>query len=397
MIKTFFSKDVVERIEKFQELLKKHKIDGALILHPVDLYYFLGMWDLVILWVPSGKKPLLMGRSKMGNGYEGAEMELIDCYYDDDQKIAEYIKNYHFENLKVVGLEMDVLPVNRYRQFKKFFHPSKIEDVSTLIRQIRMIKSSNEISLIRKAAELGDQLFHRIPEYIKSSDTEIDLAIKAEVFYRSQGHPGIIHLRGFNREAFYGHIMGGPSAALPGTSPGPTAGQGLGPFFSQGSGSRKIHPNEPILVDYAASLEGYIADQARIFSVGNISQKFQDAHLVMLEIQDVVTKKGKPGIKAKDLYAIALDIVKKARLLKGFMGYPQPVPFIGHGIGLELDEWPIIGKNSEQILQKGMVIALEPKYIIPGEGVVGIENTYVVTDTGMERLNQFPDQIALVK
>jgi Xaa-Pro dipeptidase len=117
----------------------------------------------------------------------------------------------------------------------------------------------------------------------------------------------------------------------------------------------------------------------------------------MLEVQDEIAKKGRGGMADRDLYAFALDIVERAGLLKGFMGYPQPVTFIGHGIGLELDAWPIIGQNSEQILQKGMVIALEPKCIIPGQAAVGIENTFLVTDTGLEKLNQFPDQIALVK
>jgi Xaa-Pro dipeptidase len=89
-------------------------------------------------------------------------------------------------------------------------------------------------------------------------------------------------------------------------------------------------------------------------------------------------------------------VVKKAGLSEGFMGYPQPVPFVGHGVGLELDEWPLIGRNSEHVLEKGMIIALEPKIIFPGEGVVGVENMFVVDDGGMEKLSQFQDDIVVV-
>jgi Xaa-Pro aminopeptidase len=78
------------------------------------------------------------------------------------------------------------------------------------------------------------------------------------------------------------------------------------------------------------------------------------------------------------------------------MGFPLPVPFVGHGLGLELDEWPIIGKNSDHILQTGMVVALEPKVIFPGEGVVGIENTFLITERGMEKLSRFPDDIVVI-
>ena len=89
-------------------------------------------------------------------------------------------------------------------------------------------------------------------------------------------------------------------------------------------------------------------------------------------------------------------VVKKAGLSQGFMGHPQPVPFVGHGVGLELDEWPIIGEGSGHILEKGMIIALEPKFIFRGEGVVGVENTFVVGDNGMEKLGQYPDDIVIV-
>jgi Xaa-Pro dipeptidase len=116
----------------------------------------------------------------------------------------------------------------------------------------------------------------------------------------------------------------------------------------------------------------------------------------MIEVQQAIANEGKPGTRAGDLYALALDVVKKAGLSTGFMGYPQPVPFVGHGIGLELDEWPVIGRNSQHILEKGMTIALEPKIIFPGEGVAGVENTFVVGEDGMEKLSRFPDDIIII-
>jgi len=105
---------------------------------------------------------------------------------------------------------------------------------------------------------------------------------------------------------------------------------------------------------------------------------------------------GKPGASSARLYALALEISEDAGLSKGFMGSPLSVPFVGHGLGLELDECPVIGKNSDPVLQDGMVIAFEPKVVLPGEGVVGIENTLLITERGMEKLSRFPDDIVVI-
>jgi len=204
-------------------------------------------------------------------------------------------------------------------------------------------------------------------------------------------------MRGFNMETLYGHLIAGPAGARPSASPGPTAGTGPGPFLSQGAGMQELVPRMPILVDYTANVEGYISDQTRIFAIEALPQELRRAHAVMVEVQDAVARACRPGVPAKDLYTLALGIVEKAGLMEGFMGHPHPVPFVGHGVGLELDEWPVLGKDSEHHIQQGMVLALEPKIIFPGQGVVGIENTFVVTEQGMERLNRFPDDIVIVQ
>ncbi|MBN2126305.1 MAG: aminopeptidase P family protein, partial [Deltaproteobacteria bacterium] len=258
------------------------------------------------------------------------------------------------------------------------------------------VKDPLEQSLIRGAARMGDRLLEEIPRLLEESETETDLAARAEFFYRRLGHPGVTRVRGFNIQATTGHIAAGASSALPSASPGPTGGGGYGPYLSQGAAPVRISPREPILVDYLASVEGYYADQARIFSIGELPARFSEAHRVMIEIQETLALKGLPGARAGDLYGMALEIAKKAGLGEYFMGHPQPVPFVGHGIGLELDEWPVIAKNSQHILEEGMVIALEPKVVFPGQGVLGIEDTFLVSERGMEKLNRFPEEIQVL-
>lgn len=394
MSRSLMEKEISKRLKRFQEKLIAHEVDGAIIVQKTDLYYFSGSDQDAHLWVPASGQPLLMVRKSMDRAMKDAVIEPI-VPLNSLSQIPEYIQGHGGKDPGRIGLEMDVLPVNRYLAYQRLFPEREMVDVSLLIRETRMIKSAYEISCITRAALMADNTYEKIPGFLKESETEIDLTYRVEAFYRSQGHPGIIPSRGFNNEALYGQIASGKGAATPSNSGGATGGKGLGPFFSQGASLERIGRNEPILVDYAASSDGYIADLTRIFSLGKLKETFIHAHEVALTIQDVLSREAVPGVKAETLYDLALKIVKEAGLTAGFMGYPDPVPFVGHGVGLELDELPVIGRGSDTILSEGMVIALEPKFVFPDEGVVGVENMFVITKNGTKRLTRFPDAIMI--
>ncbi len=392
--KSALSADIARRTETFQALLTKEDIDGALIVQKVALYRYSGTDQDAHLWIPSSGPPLLMVRKSVDRALMDGVVEKT-VPLSSFKHLPRLIREHMGFVPKKIGLELDILPVNLYRIYVKTFPGCDLVDVSTRLKQVSMVKSPYEISFIQRAAELGDRLFHHLPRFLSESETEMDLAIKAENFYRSKGHPGLVRTRTFNMETIYGHIMAGASSSIPSSTPGPTGGRGAGPLASQGAAWVDIEPHVPVLVDYASNIEGYLSDQTRIFSKGRVSEKFYRAHQVMIEVQDAIADRGRPGTVAENLYKLALKIVEKAGLLEGFMGHPQPVPFVGHGLGLELDEWPVLGRHSGHVLQKGMVVAVEPKVVFPGEGVVGVENTFVVKDHGMEKLNHFPEEIAV--
>jgi Xaa-Pro dipeptidase len=384
--------EIDERLKRFRERLAANGVDGAMLLQKTDLYYLSGTDQDAHLWVPAHNTPLLLVRKSLERAREDSIIEEI-VPLPGFSRVPELIRKHTKKLPKRLGLELDILPSRLYMSYRKVFPDAKIVDISPLIRGVRMVKSDYEVSCITKAADMADRMYEKVPGFLAESKTETDLALRLEAFYRGKGHPGLVRTRTFNMECLYGHVMAGKSGAVASNSPGPTGGKGLGPFYSQSAGKDKIGKHEPVFVDYAANVEGYIADQARIFSLGNLPEKFHRAHNVMLEVQETLTEKGRPGVKAGDLYNLALKIAEKAGLEEGFMGYPDPVPFVAHGVGLEIDEWPIIGRNSDTILEEGMVMALEPKFIFPGQGVVGIENTWVVTQRGMIKLNRFPDGI----
>jgi Xaa-Pro aminopeptidase len=172
---------------------------------------------------------------------------------------------------------------------------------------------------------------------------------------------------------------------------------GINPSIAQGPGFNIIKRNEPVLVDYVFVLNGYTSDHTRIFSLGSLSDDLLKAHEAMLEIQERVRQKAIPGVSAGEIYDMMISDAEAKGYKDYFMGASERrIRFTGHGIGLELDEFPFIAQGQALALAKGMIIALEPKLVIPGKGVVGIENTLLVTDKGLESLTTYNDAITIL-
>jgi Xaa-Pro aminopeptidase len=320
------------------------------------------------------------------------DLEPVSGFSDIERIVLSRLGTDQFR----LAMELDVLPVNNYFRYVKLFPRAKIVDISTLIKEIRMIKSPLEQSLMRKAAQMNDSMFGIVKDLLKEGMTEMEFSGLLEAYYRRMGHQGVVRVRAFDNHVFFGHIMSGPNLATPSCSVGPTGGPGPNASIPHGAGMKRIGRNEPVQVDYVGVIEGYMVDQARTFYLGAASKKLLAIHEKALEIQEAMVSHGKPGVMAEDLYDISMEMAQKAGLAEGFLGYPQPVPFVGHGVGLELDEFPVVGRRSPHALQPGMAIALEPKFIIPGEGLAGIENTYLVTEEGMEKITNFDDQVQVL-
>jgi Xaa-Pro aminopeptidase len=296
-----------------------------------------------------------------------------------------------------MGLEFDVLPVRNYLTFQDLFDNVEWIDISDAIRRIRAVKSPYEIEQISTAAKLSDHLAAGMTESLQEGISEIELAGQIEALARRLGHQGIVRMRLWGNEMFYGHLMAGASAAVGSYLASPTGGTGIGPAVAQGPSFRKIRRHEPVLLDYVFTYQGYLSDHTRIFSLGDLTDEWGRAHEAMLNIQSTIKKAAKPGVVVGDLYKMAIDLAEDLGYADHFMGTDHHrVRYIGHGIGTELDEYPFLAKGQQMPLQKGMVIALEPKLIFPGKGVVGVENTHVVEKDGLRQLGKYPDGITVI-
>ena len=385
-----------ERITGFQERLLKNKVDGALILQKVDLFYFSGTVQLGWLYIPAQGEPVLMifkdyNRARQESGFKQV-VSLVS-----PREIPQAISAFGYWPPKILGLELDVLAANQYLQFQKIFPDSSLVDISFHIRMQRAVKSAYEIELMPQAAAMADRVAAKVPDLIEEGLTEIEFAGRLEAYARSLGHQGLVRMRLWDNDLFYGHIMCGPGAAVPSCLASPTGGRGVNPSIAQGPGFNKIKKNEPVLVDYVFVWNGYISDHTRIFCLGSLPDDLLKAHDAMLEIQEMAKQTALPGTSTGDLYDRMMSRASDRGYADHFMGAgDRRIRFTGHGIGLELDEFPFIASGQTLVFEKNMVIALEPKVVFPQKGVVGIENSLKVTDKGLEPLTTFKDQIVFL-
>ncbi|MCL5126666.1 MAG: aminopeptidase P family N-terminal domain-containing protein, partial [Deltaproteobacteria bacterium] len=237
--------EVDRRISRLQQSLAKKNIEAALIVQQVDLYYFSGTAQDAHLFVPASGSPILLARRSFERAQEDSPIELVKPL-----KSLSQIRDVIASSLKgegaSLGMELDVLPVNNFRQYQRLFPNVTIQDVSPLIRETRMVKSEYELGLMRKAAELNYAMFNSVKDILKEGMTELEFAGLLESFYRSRGHQGLVRVRSFNNEVFYGHIMSGTNLAVPSCSVGPTGGPGPNASMPQGAGLKKIGMREPI-------------------------------------------------------------------------------------------------------------------------------------------------------
>jgi Xaa-Pro aminopeptidase len=341
-------------------------------------------------------KPILLVRKSLQRARVESPLETIVPLHSPKALMA-LIKENGLRPPAVLGMELDVLPTSNYRQYRHLFPTLQIEDISFAIRTVRSVKSNHELGLIRQAASFSDQVAQALPELIEEGITEIELAGRVEAVARKLGHQGIVRMRLFGAELFYGHLMAGAAAAVPSYLASPTGGAAVSAAVAQGPSFHKIQRNEPILLDYVFAWKGYISDHTRIFSIGQPAQELMEAHGCMLELQEQIKAMATPGTPAGALYDAAVEMADRQGFGDFFMGAGDDrIRFIGHGVGLELDEFPFLARGQTMALQKGMVIALEPKLIFPGKGVVGIENTHVVTERGLEQLTHAPQEMTIL-
>ncbi len=385
------------RCKKLQDQMTAVGLDAVIIVQNADLFYFTGTVQSGNLYVPAEGQPIFMVRKDAARArMESGLKEVLP--FGSMKDIPGILLQYRYPEPKRIGMELDVLPVNFFQRYQKVYPDAEFVDATPLIRKVRMIKSHYEIHLMKDAADQNDLVYRRAKEIIRVGVTDLEIAAELEYTARKNGHQGLVRMRGFNSELFYAQIFSGVDSAVPAYPDTPLGGLGLNASFGQGAGLKRIEPDEAVLIDFAGCVDGYLTDQTRVFVVGQISDRLRRGYEDMLEIQHKMTEIAVPGAVWGAVYDQCLELALKMGYADSFMGARgSQVSFIGHGLGIEIDEYPFIARGfNEMTLEVGMAFAFEPKLVFPGEGAIGIENTFYLSNEGLKQLTHSSEELVFL-
>lgn len=294
---------------------------------------------------------------------------------------------------EAVGLEMDALPYSTITRLQAVFPAAESYTASPIVASARSVKTPLEISMMERSGVIHTAVYHKIPSLFSPGMTDFELDVAIEHLSRLEGCLGQFRIAGKSMEFFMGNVLTGENADAPSPYDFALGGKGMDPSLPVGASGEEIKPGTTVSVDVNGDYTGYMTDMTRVFSYGDIPSEAKAAHECSLAIHREFRRMAVPGTKASDIYEMAARLAREAGFERYFMGHRQKAGFCGHGVGIEINETPVIAPRSRDILQTGNAIAMEPKFVIPHVGAVGIENTYIVTPEGARCITNAPEEI----
>jgi Xaa-Pro dipeptidase len=385
--------EIDNRIKTIQKKLQQTDIGGLIILQRVDLLYFSGTAQNGFLYIPVTGEALLMVKRYHPRALKESSINTV-IEIKSVRELPERIKDVYGNIPRNIGLELDVLPVKEFNFYRTLFPDCFLVDGSSLILETRMIKSAWEIEQMEHVAALSHNTFDFMQSEIRPGQSEMEFAAMAEAFSRKYGHGGKMRVRDFQTEGYAWHVLSGKNSAMLGVLDSPASGAGTSPAFPCGAGWKPLEKNEPILVDFASILNGYHLDETRMFAIGAMPQKALDTSRVAIDIHNAILEKLTPGMTAHEIFDYGLSVAQRLGYRDSYLGATgYKTSFVGHGIGMELIEYPVLARGKHICLEPGMTFALEPKLVVENEFMAGVESVFQVTETGTRLISTVPVEI----
>jgi Xaa-Pro dipeptidase len=385
--------EIQARIFRVRAKMSREGIEALLVAQKMDLFYLSGTSQDGLLFLPLEGDPLVLVKRELERAKVESPLPMVRGL-PSLRRLASCIREHSGKVPEIIGVEMDILPVKDYFRYISIFPKARFVDASEIIRRVRALKSPFEIEFMRKAGEIGRQVYRRGKAILKEGMTEIEFGGLLESAAKSLGHEGLLRMRSYNYEAYTWHVLSGVTGGIVSQSDSPMGGLGLSPAFPVGASAKAMKAHEPILVDFGTCYHGYQVDETRMFSIGTMPKKFTEAYEACKEIHDAVLAEARPGADCEQIFMNTLTLAEKLGYKDSYLGPPGlQTRFIAHGIGLELNEFPFLARGQSYPLEQGMTFAVEPKIVFPGEGSVGLENTVVVTTDGCEILTPLEQEI----
>jgi Xaa-Pro dipeptidase len=385
--------EIERRIEAFQKMLQDGGLYGALLFHVPDVYYLSGTKQDGLLFLPSeGEGLLLISRHPRRAAVE-SPVPVVPL--KSLRRLPELLPP--LKKGALLGTELDLITLSTINRWKKSLPDVEFKDVSTMIRELKAVKSPWEIETMKRSAHMLDVGYNAMLFEMREGISEVELSSHIYSAMRREGYEGGETMRNGRMEGFVGHVLSGWSAAIPSYMNAPTNGMGISPSMPMGPSWKKLEKGDTVIFDHFGTYLGYLVDMTRTAALGEPSSKLKDAHKVLLDIHSYLKEALREGGDGADVYEGVMKIAKDSPYGDNFMGYDDVgVNFVGHGVGTEIDEFPFIARGFEMPLKAGMVVAVEPKFLFPGEGAVGIENTYLIGENGTQALTTTPMELKVV-
>ena len=372
---------------RIQQAMRQEEADGCLLTMNMNLYYVSGQVFNGYFYLPAEGRPYWF--VKRLTIPETNQVHVIR----KPEQIPDFFRDLNLAMPRKLLLEADELSYNEYIRLQHVFRAEVTGNASALIRHIRMIKTPWEIEQMRISARKHEAVYREIPACYRPGMRDIELQIEIEKRMRVHGSLGYFRAFGSNMDIFMGSLLAGENAGEPSPFDFALGGTGMHASGPLGANGTLLREGTTVMADMSGNYTAYQTDMTRVFSIGKLPDRAYRVHRVALEIQARMERTAKPGVPCAELYRDALAMAGQEGLEDCFMGTRFQAKFVGHGVGLEINELPVLTTRSKDILQPGMTFAFEPKFVLAGIGAVGIENTFLVTDSGVEKMTLLDENI----
>lgn len=373
------------RIKEFADRLREAGIAVAAILHTRDLFYYVGTIQASALVVSATGEAVLCVQREVDDVVPGEGVEV--AAYEGPKTVTALLDR--LASNQAVGLCLDVTP---YSTVAMIAEDRAVTDVSRLVLAQRLVKDAGEIALMEAASASFALADAAVREHAAPGIRELDISAEIVRVLRRGGHPGYSPFRRWGAQfPCEGMVTTQPHFASYRNLSHTIAGVGLSGDMPWGASERPVQRGELLFVDLGLGRAGYYGDHARTYSIGEPSLMSERFDAAILAIDKAITAELRPGVVASDLWSAGLESAAAHGVEQWFQGYRTPVgKYLGHGLGVEIDEPPFITSKAKTQLREGMVLAIEPKLIHPEHGGMGHEDLFVITSDGARRLSPAP-------
>ena len=386
-----------QRIKELQHKTAESGLDSVILSYSRDVLYYTGTAQPAF-FVVFPDEFFLFVRSGLDFVLKEAFIPKKNIFEERDLNRIYRRLFYGFKGKKKIGTELDVLTAAQFLHFQKAFPGYEFTDISDLILDQRKEKDESELKNIREACEASDKGHRAVLNSLREGVTELELAASIENAHRLAGHEGTFFIRKPDFFMSRGPLSSGPNLFRVSGVVYSITGVGLSPSVPVGPSRRTISNGDLVVVDIPTHIKGYHADQTRTYLLGDGNRQIHAMYDRLKEISDYLLETIKPGMKASDVYKKAIKKSEDLKVADSFLsfGNGQKCKMIGHGVGLEINEPPILSEYDHSTIRDNFVLALDLHMMDLNVGAMKLEDMVLVSRNGNEILNISPRDLHIL-